>query len=193
MVSSDYRRRSLVLAMLLAPFAVAVIACAPTDPAARVAKARAKYQVRINSWLEKPAPVAEAPAVEDGVDGEEPADLDLEPVLDETGEEIAELVEVAEAEPAATTIIFDLLVLFEGNDPLPGITVEILHQGGSGATKETRRQWIETAGLVKGDTRQVTFELEGWHLEEGDSFGVSLRASIPPEERGEYAEFADAA
>lgn len=194
MVPREMRSRlPLASLLILLPLMLLVASCAPKDPVERVNQARAKYQVRLNSWLVKPAPIVEVP--ENEGDTGEAAMAESAAVAEEVaaeGEEIAEEVMEVETGPTSTDVIFDLLVLFEGNDPLPGVTVEVIHDGAGGATKESRLQWIETGGLVRGDTRQVTIELEGWALEEGDSFGVSLRSVVPAEDRSQYREFAEA-
>ena len=94
------------------------------------------------------------------------------------------------AEPPKATILFDLLIRFEGEDPLSGITVDITQADPFERQKEHRRHWIDTSHFLGGSLEQVSFELEGFDFEDGDVFSVELQP-VAAEERGEYREFSE--
>ena len=61
------------------------------------------------------------------------------------------------------------------------------------ADQETTYQhYIDTAGMINGDTRQVDFLLEGLEFEEGDAFAVTLAQGVPAD-LSQYREFSEPA
>lgn len=94
------------------------------------------------------------------------------------------------AGPSPATILIDLIVRFDGSEPLPGITVDIAQADPFEKTKASYRHWIETAGMFKRDTRQISFDLEVEDFQVGDVFSVVLESHVAAEDRGEYREFA---
>ena len=54
------------------------------------------------------------------------------------------------------------------------------------------QQWIDTAGMINGDTRQVDFVLEGMEVEDGEAFAVTLASGVPAD-LGNYPEFSEPA
>lgn len=192
----DLVRRSLCVLLLLA-FAFAPIACAPTDPMAKIAAARDDYEAQLSSWIIRPPAPPEidteseeagsvegamAPAAEEG-EGEEGEG--------EEGE--GEMLDEPEpVDPRSQVVLFDIIVLYSGSDPLPGITVDISHVGADGAEKAVRRHYLEVPTIRRGSTEQVAVELDGWDLADGDSFAIDVRQGLSEAERGEYREFQNA-
>lgn len=158
----------------------------------QIAEARAQYTVTLEDvWIEDEVPVeddqdsgaAEAVAVaeeaavgEEAVDSEEAAE----------GEED----EIASSGPRSQNVLFELVVLFRGRKALDGITVDITHVDEFEEEKNTHLQYIDTAGMTSGETRQVDFELEGLMVEDGDAFSVTLSSGIPAD-LSNYREFAE--
>ncbi|MEM6456930.1 MAG: hypothetical protein AAF772_17700 [Acidobacteriota bacterium] len=199
------RRNVSLVFVLLTLLALLVAACAPTDPIARVDYVRAQYTVQLNSWLPQapePPPVEPLPVEVDetateGAEATDEAVASAAAAAEEAAEEAAEgeadgETEPIETGPATTAILFDLLVNFQGDEALPGITVEVTHAGADEQEKDVRLQYIETPGIVKGATKQVDFVLEGFAYEDGDLFSVDLATSVPADARGNYPEYADA-
>jgi hypothetical protein len=192
---------SLLAAVLL------LAGCAQKSPEERVAETRAEYTVRLNAFLPQEPEVEEPAAGE----GEEMAGEDEE--MAEEGEEMAgegeeamaademeggdeemagEGEEMAAEGPHTAEILFDLIVQFEGDEALPGITVDISHADPFEQEKAVYHHWIETGDMIKGETKQESFVMAIPDFETGDVFSVDLRSYVPPEERGEYREFAEA-
>lgn len=181
---------------------VGLVACTPSSPEERVADARSKYRVTLNSFF------AQQPAVEEMADevGEDAmvAGEDAEATSEAAAEDLAMdgeegmedgeegMEEEVDMGPQPTTILFDLVVLFEGNDPLDGLTLDISQADPFEAEKATFRHYVELGSMVKSETRQVSFELEVPEYEEGDLFSVNLREYVAPEDRSAYREFVEA-
>ncbi|MEM8994503.1 MAG: hypothetical protein AAGF23_06895 [Acidobacteriota bacterium] len=175
--------------------------CAEKTPAEKVAEARASYVVELNSWFPRepePEPVAdEAPADGEAADGEaadgEDAPADGEAADGEGADAELEILDVdADTGPRQVNVFFDLIVLFEGDEPLGGLTLDVSQADGSGAEKKSWLHYVELPDHIKGSTKQVSFETQGVEFEEGDQFSVILRKVVPPDEQGEYREFASA-
>lgn len=192
--------RCLPLLLLLL---VTLVACQPKTPAEKVAAARASYVVELNSWFPQepePEPLAEPVEGEDAADGEAAAEEPAEEAAAEgeatEGEaadgDALEVVDVDDVAPRQVNIFFDLIVLFEGDDPLPGLTLEVSQADSGGAEKQSWRHYQELSAHIKGETKQESFTLEGVEFTEGDQFSVTVRKVVPPEEHGEYREFASA-
>ena len=176
--------RTFPLSALAVVSALLAAGCPEKSPEMQIAEQRAKYTVKLNSFIPKTpqegasefaaAVAAEAVAEEAAAEGE-------------GAEE-----EMAEPEgPASTTVLFDLLVNYDGREaPLPGITLDITHADPFEKEKGAYRYWIETADMVRGQMKQFSFEYEVPNFETGDVFSVELRSYVPPEELGDYREFA---
>jgi hypothetical protein len=89
-------------------------------------------------------------------------------------------------------IVLDVLVQFDGQDPLDGVTVDLSVADAAGREKAVRHLWVDTRGLGKGPGKQVTLTLTDLPYLPGDGFFVEVRAPIPAAERGDYKEFAAA-
>jgi len=87
-------------------------------------------------------------------------------------------------------IVLDVLVQFDGQKALDGVTVDLSVADAAGREKATRRLWVETQGLGKGPGKQVTLTLTDLPYQAGDGFFVEVRAPIPAAQRSEYREFA---
>ena len=184
----------LVLAILLA-----FTACQQRSPEEQVAAKRAEYTVELNSWYAQVENVSleatEEPIDEAGADGETAADgdgmADDEMAEGEAGDEMAD--EMVMTGPQPHTIVFDLLVLFDGRgEPLHGVTVKVTQADGTGTEKESWLQYLEMPPMTKGVPEQVGFQLEGVPFQEGEVFAVTLSKNVPAEERSQYREFQSA-
>lgn len=177
---------------------IALVACQPSDPAAQVAKARGDYQVKLNSFLvmEPEVPEVVEPELDPATDtGGMAVSGAVAAVAAETAEEAEEGGEEAipeEVGPRTSTVLFDLVVRFEGSDPLPGVTVEISHVDAERNEKELRFHYLETGEIRRGGSQQIELVLEGFEIEEGDAFSVDLQSFVAPEDYGRYREFAEA-
>ena len=174
------------LLVLLLPLA----ACAPGSPEEKVAATRAEYKIELNSWrAKKPAEPAAAEVPEEGAVAE--ASEAAAAAVTEGGEEGGEGSEEEVATgPMPTDILFDLVVYFKGRKSLAGITVDITHAAASQEEKAVIHHYIETAGIVSGETRQVDFVLEGLEFEEGDVFAVEVAPGVPAD-LSNYREFSE--
>ncbi len=189
-----------VTCFVLALLAVASAGCGPASPEEQVAATRAQYTVRLESFTaEEPPPAVEEMMMEEAAEAvaavEEAAEAAEAAEETAEGEESGEVLEEeapVESGPRATDVILHLLVRFGGKEALPGITVEVTQADPFGKEKEPTLHWIETAGMVKSDVKQVDLKLEGLEFEEGDAFAVLLRAPVPAEQRSQYREFTEA-
>ncbi|NJL29446.1 MAG: hypothetical protein HC897_16950 [Thermoanaerobaculia bacterium] len=160
---------AVVLAVVLA---VALAGCQPEDPLAKVQQVRSKYTVKLNSWHI--------------VNDEAAADADLGGV---TAPGEAAPVETG---PSRKTILFDVLIAFSGDQPLPGITLDVTQADPFEKEKDHRRHWIDTSKFVKGSLEAITFELGGFDFADGDVFSVDLLPYVSEQNRSEYRELAEA-
>jgi len=85
-------------------------------------------------------------------------------------------------------VILDVLVRFDGKQPLPGLTLDVSIADAGGKERERRRVWIETVGAGPGGV-QLSVPLEDVEYRPGDGFWVEVRSAIPAAERGDYREF----
>jgi hypothetical protein len=181
-----------LLCALIIPALLGLVACGPSSPAEEVAKARRQYTVKFNTWiLQKNAPVAvdtmdvdPSEGADDGSEGEGG---------DTPGGNLADLSdEIAELDlaPQPASILFDLLVRFDGPEPLPGITLEVTHADPFEKEKEVRLHFIETASFTGAEKiQQVSFVLDDFAYEDGDLFSVDYREVVPEADRAGYREF----
>jgi hypothetical protein len=96
-----------------------------------------------------------------------------------------------EPDAARPKILLDVTVRGDARPPLPGITVDVTMVDGARSEKARRRVWIDTSALGPGG-EQTTLVLEDLDFAPGDGFWVEVRTPVPPAERGEYREFAEA-
>ncbi len=197
MVHHPYR----ILACALALLPLLLLAgCTPKSPEEIVAETRTQYFVEPTGMLVQEIEAEDALAAE-ADQGDEPAEAtavaaEAAAVAAEAaaeGEEV-EGEEVAEADgPRTVQVLFDLILRFDGRKSLPGITIDIAHQDPFDKEKARYQQWIETDGMSRGDASQLSFEKEIPDYETGDQFTIEFQAFVPPEERGNYREFSEAA
>lgn len=197
------RRSHLYLAALIVSCLV-LVGCPAGSPEEQVAAKRALYTVELNSWYAEAESEPVDETVEIPVEGEEAAaEDDAGQVMDvdeadepNAADEIAAEDEgegpdvTVAAGPELHTIVFDLLVLYDGRDePLPGLTVEVTHAGADGQEKGSWLQYLEMPNIAKGVSKQVGFQREGVVFEEGDVFAVNVNKNVPADLRSEYREF----
>ena len=189
MVHPPYR----VLACSLALLPLLFAGCAQKSPEEIVAETRTQYFVEPTGLLIQEIEAEDALAAE-ADQGDEPAEAAAVAAEAAAEGEEVEGEEVAEADgPRTVEVLFDLILRFDGRKSLPGITIDIAHQDPFDKEKARYQQWIETDGMSRGDARQLSFEKEIPNYETGDGFTVEFQAFVPPEERGNYREFSEAA
>lgn len=194
-------RKTSALSLTLALAAAALLggACAQPSPEERVAELRSNYEATLQNFVVREEPlVDEAPLAEgEEAAAEEPAD---EAAGAEDGEEIVEEV------PVRQDVMLDILVRHSNNENLPGLTVEVAQLGEGAAEqmtweeiqssperKATWRIYLDTSAIGRGQGNSVVYTLEDVDgVEPGDRFVVTVRDSVPPEERGEYRELSEA-
>lgn len=200
MSAEPYRQnlRPSLLGLLAAACALLVVACQPQSPEQRVIEARSQYVVELNSWFPQekpPEPIIEE-VTEDGESGDdatanESADsTDAVEGGDADSEMEGEIMMIEPVGPRPVDIFLDLIVRFDGEEPLPGITLDVSQVNAAGEDKNSWRHFLEIPTIIKSETKQVSFTLEDVLFEEGDQFSVVLAKSVDPAERGEYREFA---
>ena len=87
-----------------------------------------------------------------------------------------------------TDAILDILVSTDGEEQLPGLTLDIEHLDAERRAKDRCTFWVETAALARGQSAQVSHVLENVAWETGDAYSVEVRRPIPPGAVG-YREF----
>lgn len=188
-------RRTLTLA-LIAVALVALTACAPKT----VDQIRAQYSVELNAWMPLAPPAPEEPMMDEAMEGEMGEAMEADAMEDEAmaGEGMegegadGMMEEAAPAGPTPRDIQFDVVVRFSGQEPLPGVTIDITHADASEQQKGVYRHYVETTNFLPGEPFQETFKIEGVPFEDGDVFSASIRPVVPEAEKGEYREYADA-
>lgn len=179
-----------------------LVACTPSSPEEKVAATRTQYMVTLNAFFPQEPPVEETmPELLDAGDEEEGASIDLvamEPVdgdtegVDGDADSMAVDENVVDSGPKTVGILLDLVVRFDGTDPLDGLTLDISQADPFEKEKATFRHYIELGSMVKSETKQVSFVLEDVDYVDGDLFSVNLREVVAPGDRAEYREFAAA-
>ena len=175
----------------------AIVGCTKTLEE-QVAIARAQYTITLSDVSEDgPDDPPSAPENAGATMMAEAAESTME-----AGEEAAEGEEGGEGEgegeemenegPRSTNVLFDLVVHFRGKKALDGITVDVTHADEFEDEKGVYQQYIETAGMINGETRQVDFTLEGMTVEDGDAFSVTLASGVPAD-LSNYPEFSEPA
>ena len=79
-----------------------------------------------------------------------------------------------------------LRVRHQGEEELPGITLDVVQTDAAGRDKRRWRVWVESGA---GETTRL---LEDVEYRPGDGFRVEVRQRVPEAERGEYRELAGA-
>jgi hypothetical protein len=166
---------------------LAVLGCTQPSPEERVDRARSEYTVQLTSFAVDDQPQLLPVAGAD--DGAELPPADGEEVAAGTPVEAAEEAVVV---PTTTSVVLDILVTTEGDDRLPGLSVELEQVGADGAVKMERLLWLDVSQVVRGSGAQATHVVEDVDYEEGDGFAVSIRSPVPPGERAAYREFQNA-
>ncbi len=187
----------ILVCSLIVLAAVVLTACPQKSPEVQVLEARDKYSLEPTGFLVQELETeAEAASEEMAAEPAEVAAVAAEAaaVAEAAEGEMLDEETAAPAGPRSVAVMFDLLVRFNATgDALPGITVEIVHNDPFQKEKARHLSWVETPGLRKGEERQLPVRLEVDNYEDGDSFSVEWNAFVPPEKRGEYREFAEAA
>lgn len=190
------RLSSVVLAVLLIVLMLPLTACGPNTPEGKIAKARAGYTVEINSWnpkKEEPPPMEAPEAMEGGAEASAITTAEVAVEAAEAGEEVAEeMAEEVVAGPQTKSILFDLVIYFRGDKSLPGITIDITHANAGQEEKATYPYYVETPGIINGDTRQHSFVMEDLPFEDGDVFSANVVAGVP-QDLSRYREFSEPA
>jgi hypothetical protein len=174
--------------------------CSTPSPEERVAELRANYEATLQNFV-----IREEPLVEPMI-GDQDA-MDEETVDEETmGEEPAEGEEVIEEVPVRQDVVLDILIRHGNRENLPGLTVEVAQMGegaademsweeieSSAARKATWRVYLDTSAIGRGQGNSVVHTIEDVDgVDPGDRFVVSVRKPVPPAERSQYREFAEA-
>ncbi len=191
-----------VLPFALLAFALLLTAgCDTGTPEEKIAKIRAQYKVELNSWSAQDPPQAESPMEESAGDEGAEAVAVAAAAAEAGAAAAAEAAEEAEegamdeeemSGPQPKNVLFDLVVYFRGRKALEGITVDVTHADSAQQEKAVYQQWLDTAGMINGDTRQMDFMLEGMEVEDGDAFAVTLASGVPAD-LGNYAECSEPA
>lgn len=167
-------------------------ACGPSDPTAEIEDARSRYSAEVVSFsvdqrpetppVEPPAAVAEGEidaAAGETAEGAEAA---------ATGADAAESVEPVDVRQ---DVLLDIVLRFDGQDPLPGLTLDVTHAGADGQEKGTYRAYIDTSEVHRGPPAQLVHRLEDVPYEEGDGFHAEVRSPVPAAERDQYRELSE--
>ncbi len=97
-----------------------------------------------------------------------------------------------EEQPGKQEILLDVLVRFDGREPLAGITLDVSMADGAGREKAGRTLWVDVSGLERGAGRQVSLVVDDLPYQAGDGFWVEVRSPVPEAERGSYRELVEA-
>lgn len=206
--------RTMSLLKTIAPalvliIALAAVGCAAGTPEEQVALTRASYTVELNSFrVLEPEPPAEEAA--EGTEGEEAADNAAdESAADESASDDGAADagdgeggdgdgEGAEGEDEAAAgpvnVRFDIFILYRperSRDTLDQLTIDITHADSAQQEKAVIHHTVDVSGMIKGDSRQADFVLEGIEFEEGDIFAASVASGVPAD-LSKFPEFAAA-
>lgn len=185
-------RAGMAALALLVLAAGLLAACGPSDPVQEVEDARSRYSVEVASFSVDQTPTgglfnqppSEPPEGEVEDAGAEGEGADQAGAGEET-------MEPAEPMAVSQDVILDLLVRWDGRDPLPGVTIDITHADADGNEKGAHRAYLETADVHRGPPTQMVHRLEDVDYVEGDGFHAEVRSPVPAGERGEYREFSE--
>lgn len=174
---------------------VAVVAvfvgCAPKSPEEVVAEKRQYSKAEVVGFFVQPPPEPEPLEMVEGEDGEAVA-APVEEAAAETAEGEIEELEIEPAGPVLSDIMIDMVVQHENREALPGLTVDVTMVDGAQNEKASWKVYLDTSDVPKSTQRSYSHLLTGVEYEEGDGFHAEVRHPVPPEERGEYQEFAAA-
>ena len=181
--------------LLLIFAALTVWGCPKATPEERVAQARSRYSVTLNGFFAKEEPVPEVAPETDAIGEAAAAAVAAEAAVaeEETAEGEGEADEMEMEGPRGVDVLLDLIVQHDMDTALPGITVDLTMVDADRNEKGAWTLWIETDGLPKANQKQITHILEDVDYEDGDGFSVEIRSYVPPEDYGDYREFAEAA
>jgi len=87
------------------------------------------------------------------------------------------------------TLLVDLMVVNQGVDALPQLTVLVRVRGADGAEKTARRISLDLTGIHPGVAAQVAATVPGVELGGSDEVTVELESNLPPEVLRELPEF----
>lgn len=187
-------KRIFRLALLLPLAALVVTACVPKSPEERVAKRRSYYRARLLGFIVEADPVLAELSEESAEESAEeaPSEEPMDGAAADAGE--GEATETAAATVSIRqNVRIDILLQHDSPDRLAGITLDIEMVDSNKVQKNVWKLWVDTSALTKGTGTQFGHLLEDVDYVEGDGFNVEVRSPVPPEEWGEYREFADAA
>jgi len=103
-----------------------------------------------------------------------------EAAMAEAADEEPEGEEEPEQGPRAATILFSLLVRFEGRGEAPEkVEAELVHSDSLAGEKGRYREWLITHEMKPAEERMEALEFEIEDYEEGDAFSVELGQSVP--------------
>jgi hypothetical protein len=188
----------LVPVTLLLPLA---LACQRASGPERVEELRSHYEVRLNGFVVRDAPLGAPlaaaipdpdatpwPAVAEPGAPAAPGPADVAGTA--PGEaEAPFFVEGEDLPPSPRDVVLDLLVHHRAPENLPGITVDVSQAGPDEVEKAHFRIWVPTARISRGQNAQVSHVLEGVDFAPGDRFAVEVVSPVPADQRGEYREF----
>lgn len=177
------RFSSMVIAAALCLALVGLAGCSELTPEERVDRARARYEASVNGFVVQQRPMETAPPASD-VEGGETAAAEGVGAAD-AGEEIVEApIDLSQ------DILLDIVIRHESFEKLDGITVDVTMADGE-RELQVWRVWFDTSGIEKGPGSQFSHTLKNVDYQPGYGFGAEIRVPVPPEERGEYREYAD--
>ncbi|MCP4205051.1 MAG: hypothetical protein GY769_24345 [bacterium] len=180
-------KRYFRLALLL-PLVALVLAGCPKSPEERVAKLRTYYKARVIGIIVDAVPAAAEVLEEEMVEGE--GEMPMTETEDAPAAAIEPEVEAVAAVPTLQTVRVDILIQHDSPEKLPGITLDLEMVDAQEVLKDSWKVWVDTSELPKATGSQFTHVLEDIDYAEGDGFSVDVRSYVPPEERGQYKEFA---
>ncbi|MCB9378566.1 MAG: hypothetical protein H6511_07360 [Holophagales bacterium] len=98
----------------------------------------------------------------------------------------------ADGQPGKQEILLDVLISYDGREPLEGVTLDLSMADGAGREKARRTLWTDVSGVERGNSRQVTLVVDDLPYQAGDGFWVEVRSPVPAAERGSYRELSEA-
>lgn len=177
-------------ALLLA--AGAIGACGPSDPTAEIEDARSRYSAEVVSFSvdQRPeSPPVEPPTGDDAAGDAADAEGEAEVGSDEAA--LEETMEPTEPIDVRQDVLLDILLRFDGQDALDGLTLDITHVDPDKQEKGAYKAYIDVSDVHRGPPAQIVHRLEDVPYEEGDGFHAEVRSPVPAAERDQYREFAE--
>jgi len=178
-----------LMTMLIGGTAMFVLAsgCGHESPAEHVSHLRAGYTATLNGFVVQQRPAESQPATETAA-AEETAKQEEAATQEAAGESSSE----SEAAPVEQNVMLDILIRNENEERLPGLTLDVSQADSNGKEKASWKVWVDTSGISQGPGTQVSHVLKDVDYQEGDGFNVEVRTPIPPGQRSDYREFAQA-